>query len=173
MNRSLILFVSLSLLLPAAGFAAPDRNGAIAAMRALPIQYRSGILRLSADHGKPTPPYWAIIARNPTRRGLPTSITVTGGQVTSERATLNPRALISGDSPITLGRIRIDSTEAWQIARRFASDRGRRLDSVSYVLQQRGSSAAAVWSIWCYDSRGHYIGFLSLLASTGAILSTD
>ena len=78
-------------------------------MRAVPSQYRSGILRLSADHGKPTPPYWAIIARNPSRRGLPTSLTVTRGQVTSERATLNPRALISGDAPITLSRVHIDS----------------------------------------------------------------
>jgi hypothetical protein len=171
MNRSLLLLASL--LLPAVALAAPDQNGAVAAMRALPAQYQSGILRLSADHGKPTPPYWAIIARNPSRRGLPTSLTVTRGRVTSERATLNPRALISGDSPITLSRVRIDSPEAWRRAKKFASDRGRRLDSVSYVLQQRGSTASAVWSIWCYDSRGGYIGFVSLLATTGTIISTD
>ena len=84
--------------------AAPGQTGAVAAMRALPSQYQNGILRLSADHGKPTPPYWAIIARNPARRGLPTSLTVARGRVTSERATLNPRALISGDTPITLSK---------------------------------------------------------------------
>ena len=172
MKRSLAFVVLLSLL-PAAGFAAPDRNSALFALRAVPRQYQSGILRLSADHGNPSPPYWAIIARNPFRSGLPTSITITRGQVTSQRATLNPRALISGDSPITISRVRIDSTDAWRIAQRFASDRGRRLDSVSYVLQQRGSHAAAVWSIWCYDSRGRSIGFLSVLATTGDILSTD
>lgn len=169
----LSLALLLSLFLPAALFAAPDPNGAVAAMQALPGQYQNGIMRLSADHGKPTPPYWAIIARNPARRGLPTSLTVSRGRITSERATLNPRALISGDTPITLGRVRIDSPEAWRRAQRFASDRGRRLDSVSYVLQQRGSNAAPVWSIWCYDSRGRFIGFVSLLATTGAIISTD
>lgn len=171
MLRSIALF--LSLVLATAAHAAPDSSGAVAAMRALPSQYRNGILRVSADHGKPTPPYWAIIAQNPGRRGLPTSLTVSRGQITAQRATLNPRALISGDSPITLSRVRIDSPGAWQRAKRFAADRGRRLGSVSYVLQQRGGSAAPVWSIWCYDSGGRYIGFVSLLATTGEILSTD
>ena len=99
--------------------------------------------------------------------GLPTNITVSRGRIISERPSLNARARIKGLSPISIGRIGIDSTNAWNMARQFSFERGRRLGSVNYSLQQQGRDASPVWSVWCYDRSGRYIGFLSILASTG------
>ena len=141
-------------------------------MRALPARYQSGILRLSADDGDPNPLSWHIVARNSRDRTVPTNIIVARGEVVSERPSFNFRTLFNAPTPIDLSRVRIDSTDVWTRAQRFSSDRGRRLGSLSYVLQQKGRSAAPIWSVWCYDLSGRYIGFLSVLATTGAVTST-
>jgi hypothetical protein len=143
---------------------------AIEALNALPAHFRSDVLFLSADDGDPNPPAWYVMARN--TNSLPTNIIVTDGRVTSQRVTLNPRALINGLVPIDLARVRVDSTGVWRTALSFSADRGRRLGSVSYQLQQRGDAADPIWSVWCYDRRGSYIGFFSALATTGAVISS-
>ena len=172
MSRSCLLFALVaSFLFPTLARSARAET-ALAALRSLPPRYSYSVLRLSADNGRPTPPAWYILARDQTRRGLPTNITISPrGRIISERPSLNPRARINGLSPISIGRMGIDSTNAWNMARQFSSERGRRLGSVSYSLEQHGRGASPVWSVWCYDRSGRYIGFLSILASTGAVIS--
>ena len=152
---------------------AQDSCSGLAALRMLAPQFQNGILRLSADNANPNPETWYVVARDSGRRMLPTNITISGGGITSIRPTLNPRTLITGASPMELGRIRFDSTDAWREAQNFSNRRGRRLGSVSFNLQQEGSGAAPIWSVWCYDPKGGYIGFLSILATTGSIIRTD
>ena len=171
MSRSCLLFALVaSFLFPTLARSARAET-ALAALRSLPPRYSCSVLWLSADNGRPTPLAWYILACDQTRRGLPTNITISRGRIISERPSLNPRARINGLSPISIGRMGIDSTNAWNMARQFSSERGRRLGSVSYSLEQHGRGASPVWSVWCYDRSGRYIGFLSILASTGAVIS--
>ena len=55
----------------------------------------------------------------------------------------------------------------------YSAKKGKTLDSVSYALQQKGRDAAPVWAVWCYAADGGYIGYLELLATTGAIVSSE
>lgn len=167
-----ILVLALAVLSPSSQSQAADPQGAIAALRALPARYQNGVLRLSADEGDPNPLNWHIVARNSRDRSVPTNIIVARGEIVSERPTFNFRTLLGGPSPIDISRVRIDSTDVWQRALRFSSDRGRRLGSLSYRLEQKGRHAAPIWSVWCYDLSGRYIGFLSILATTGAVTAS-
>jgi hypothetical protein len=168
MKNKLPLFIIAASLL--ALFPASAQNSALDAFRALPAQFQNGVLRLSADDARPNPGTWYFVAMNTERTALPMNIEVADGQVISQSRTMNPRTLITGASPIDWRSIRIDSTDAWQIAQNFATERGQRLSSVSFVLQQEGSGATPIWSIWLYDARGNQIGFLSILATNGSIL---
>ena len=98
---------------------------------------------------------------------------VSNGEVTSIRPTLNPRTLLTGASPMDLNRLRFDSNDAWVEAEKFSARRARTLGSVSFNLQQEGEGATPVWSVWCYDPSGGYIGFLSMLATNGSILRME
>ena len=152
---------------------AEDKEGAVAAMRALPQRFQSGVLRLSADEGRPNPATWYLVARDMGEDAAPRNFTVVDGQVTSQRVALNLRTLVDRPSPISLDRVQVDSRDAWDIAAKFSSDQGRRLGSVSYLLQQQGRNSAPIWTVWCYEPNGRYIGVVSFLATTGAITSSN
>lgn len=166
------LLLALSVLVLSPLSRASAGGTALEALAALPPGLRGGVLFLSADNGDPNPPAWYAMARDSARSALPTNITIVDGRITSQRTTLNPRALVNGLAPIDLARVRVDSPGVWKTALGFSADRGRRLGSVSYQLQQRGDAADPVWSVWCYDRRGGYIGFFSALATTGAVISS-
>jgi len=51
---------------------------------------------------------------------------------------LDLRTITENPSAIDFLRIKINSSAAWDIAMKYASDKGRNLASVSYVLQQKG-----------------------------------
>lgn len=171
MNRFL-LFPALALLLlfPSVGQSA-NPNSALAVLNNLPRNYRNGVVWLSADNADPHPDSWYLVAHNASRGGLPTSLTITGGRIVSERPSFSPRAFTGQLASMNLASLRVNSTDLWRTADRFADDRGRRLGSLSLQLQQRGRNAAPVWSVWCYDRRGGYIGYFSALATTGSITS--
>lgn len=168
-------FLSLTaLLLLSAGFAAArEGNSLFSAFDGLPARFQEGVLRISADNADPNPSRWYFVARNTQRRGLLVNLTVADGQVLNETPTLNPRTLITGAAPINRSLVRIDSNAAFERAREFSARRGQTLGSVSFVMEQHGKDAAPIWSIWCYNRAGSYIGFLSILASTGAVVSSD
>jgi len=149
----------------------PDTGGAMAAIHALPARYRDNIVKLSADNGNPDPSDWYFLAKRDS--GEVYSITVSQGQVTSERISLNLGALLGNPSPINLSRLAVGSDGAWAAALKFCAKKGKPLGSVSYVLQQQGRDAAPVWSVWCYTPKGSYIGMLRVLGTTGAVISSE
>jgi len=147
-------------------------GGAKAAMALVPPLYGDGILKVTADNGTPNPPTWYITAKK--TEGEVYSITVSKGQITQEKPSLNLRALLGNPTPINLAKVAIDSNGAWDIAMGHCTKKGKTLGSVSYALQQKGADAAPVWAVWCYaEGSGDYIGYLEILATTGAVVSTE
>nr|HRJ74204.1 hypothetical protein [Terrimicrobiaceae bacterium] len=94
------------------------------------------------------------------------------GRIVSERIALSPRAFLRQIVPMNLRDLRVNSTDLWRTAGRFANERGRKLGSMSLQLHQPGRGATPSWSVWCYDRSGRYIGFFSALATTGSITSS-
>ncbi|HRJ73848.1 MAG TPA: hypothetical protein PLS03_16615 [Terrimicrobiaceae bacterium] len=148
-----------------------DARGARAALAAVPAKFQSGIVKLSADNGNPNPPEWYIVAK--TQDGVVYSLTISAGQVVSEKPSLNLRALVTDPSPIDVSRVAVGSEGAWQAAEKYSLSKGKTLGSVSYALQQKGRDAAPIWSVWCYGPGGGYIGLLEILATTGAVVSSE
>lgn len=149
---------------------AAEPGSAREALNALPAAYRNGVVWVSADNANPNPAQWYITARNTGRGGGHVNIIVARGRIISERPTLSPRAITRQLSPINLRNVRFNSTDLWKEAGRFAGKRGQSLGSLSLQLQQRGANATPIWSVWCYNKRGSYIGFFSALATTGEII---
>jgi len=170
-STCLLLISTLALFPTLVG--AAEGNSVLSAFHALPVQFQDGVVRVSADDARPDPTIWYFTSRKNDRRGLLTNLNVSHGQILSERPSINPRSLLTGASAISWRRIQCDSTDAWRLAQEFANRRSRTLASVSFVLEQRGRDAAPIWSVWCYDPSGRYIGFMSILATNGSILSTD
>ena len=168
------LLTSLSLIL-AAGFGplqAADPNAALAAIAALPAKYQGGVMKVSADNGVPNPPTWYIVAKNARQDNAMYQIGITQGQIVSEKISLDLRTAIR-DSAINLGKVQVDSDGAWAIAAQYCERKGKRLGNASYALQQEGADSAPVWSIWCYDARVKYIGLIKILATNGAVVSSE
>ncbi len=143
----------------------------LSAIQAVPPGLRSSILKISADNGTPNPPMWYLLARKD--EGELVSIAVAQGQITEQKPTLNLRALVTDPSPINLDKLSIGSDGAWTAAEKYCDTKQKELGSVSYALQQKGPDAAPIWSVWCYDGRGRYIGMIELLATTGAVISSE
>lgn len=149
--------------------ASPD--SALGALGSLPPVYRRGVVWVSADNADPNPDTWYVTARNASRDGLMFNLTISRGRIVSERPTISPRAFLRQITPINLSELRVNSPDLWREAQSFSDRRGRRLGSMSLQLQQHGRDATPLWSVWCYDRGGSYIGYFSALATNGAIIS--
>jgi len=170
MGRIFLLPAFLILLLSAPAWSA-NPNSALGMLRNLPAAYRDGVVWVSADNADPNPDNWYISARNADRGGLLFNLTVSRGRITSERPTISPRAFLRQITPINIGSLRVNSTDLWNTAQKFADEEGRRLGSLSLRLEKHGRNSTPVWSVWSYDRRGSYIGYFSALATTGAVTS--
>ena len=165
--------MSLHTAIPQLAPAQSVSNSALAALSVLPPEYQGHIVKLSADNGNPNPPEWYILAyRGSPEDGL-FSIAIAQGEIVQEKPSLNLGELFKSPSPIAVERITIDSPTAFDIAQQHAAANGRNLGTVSYVLEQTGSDSAPVWQIWCYDRGGRYFGYLEIVATSGAVISTD
>ncbi len=146
-------------------------GGFLDTIQVLPPEYRRGIVKVSADDGNPNPETWYFQARNANKANDVYSLEVTNGVLNLEKPSFNLGALLGKPTPINLAKLEIDSLGAWDIAVDYCRSHGKRLGTVSYVLEQEGASAAPIWSVWCYDPAGNDIGELQILATNGSIIS--
>jgi hypothetical protein len=170
---SLAVMISLS-----NSFAKEGRIGARAALQVLPPHFATEVVRLSADNGRPNPTRWYVLARNRRAGGLFVrhplySITIAGGQLSEAKRSLDARQIFNRKNFIDIPSVRIDSSDAFSIARDALGPAGQRMRSASYQLTQRGPTADPIWEVWGYGSSNRYLGVVKLSASTGAVISTQ
>lgn len=165
--------LALALLLASPLLHAMDPKGALACLEALPEKYRNGVLKLTADGANPDPDIWYVTAQAGRDDKGVRSIQVVSGQVISDKAVFGLRELLSGAKPIDLSKVQLDSREAFDIARQYAGANGKQIGNVSFALNQQGSSAVPIWSVWCYGPNGTYFGEMKLLATDGTVISNN
>lgn len=151
----------------------PNPNGAIAALHAIPAHFQSGIVKLSADNANVNPRKWHISARD-IDGGL-RNFTVSRGRVSDESSGIaqNLRAAITGSTSINLKKVKVDTMKLWHAAQNYASGHGENPGTCSYALSQKGRGADPIWTVWVYTHHGHYLGTFQMLATTGAVISTN
>lgn len=150
-----------------------DAKGSAACFDALPQKYRNGILKLSADNADPDPETWYVSAQAGRDDKGMRSIEVASGQIISDKPALGLREIFSSVKPIDLSKVLLDSREIFDIAQQYAVANGKQIGTVSFVLNQQGSSAVPIWSVWCYGPKGSYFGEMRLLATDGTVISND
>lgn len=166
-----ILFLIFAGLLSSA--MAEDTKGALANLRALPAEFQNGIMKLSADNCDPNPEIWYVSAKSDSKKGGFREFELAAGQVVSSKPSLGFRAALSSSKPIDVAKIQFDSRDAFELAQRYAKANNKVLGSVSFVLNQKGSAAVPVWSVWCYGPNEKYFGQLQFLATDGTVISND
>jgi hypothetical protein len=165
--------LAIALLLASSSLQAMDSKGALACLEALPEKYRNGVLKLSADNADPDPDTWYVSAQaGPDDKGM-RSIEVASGQIISDKPALGLREIFSSAKSLDLSKVQLDSREIFDIAQQFAGANGKQIGTVSFVLNQQGSSAVPIWSVWCYGPNGTYFGELQFLATDGTVISND
>ena len=165
--------LAIALFLASSSLQAMDSKGGLACLEALPEKYRNGVLKLSADHATPDPDTWSVSAQaGPDDKGM-RSIEVASGQIISDKPALGLREIFSSAKPLDLSKVQVDSREIFDIAQQYAGANGKQIGTVSFVLNQQGSSAVPIWSVWCYGPNGTYFGELQLLATDGTVISKD
>jgi len=163
--------LALAVMLSVAEAQVPQSD-ALAALRVLPPQFANRVVRLSADNGRPNPARWYVLARN-SRDVLVHSIVIARGQVTSVRPSLDARQILNRRNFINLSRVRVDSNEAFEIARSALGGAGQRMRSASYRLTQTGPGADPLWEVWAYGKRDGYLGVVQISAQTGSVFSAE
>lgn len=152
-------------------------NGAKAALEALPSHFAREVVRLSADNGRPNPAKWYVLARNPEEAGLIVknplySITIAGGELSEAKRYVDARQIFNRRNFVNIERVRLDSAEAFQIARDALGPAGQKMASASYQLTQTGPAADPIWDVWAYGKSSHYIGVVRLSAKSGDVISS-
>lgn len=165
------LFLICAGLIPSA--MADDNKGALANLRAIPLEFQSGIMKLSADDCDPNPQIWYITAQSDSKKAGFREFELAAGQVVSSKSSLGLREVFSSSKPIDLSKIQFDSRDAFDMAQRYARANDKVIASVSLVLNQKGGAAVPVWSVWCYGPNEKYFGQLQLLATDGTVISND
>jgi hypothetical protein len=161
--------LALALMLSVAAAQVPQ-SGASSALEAVPPQFARGIVRLSADNGRPNPARWYVLARN-SRDVLVHSIVIVRGQAASVRPSLDARQILNRRNFINRSRVRVDSNKAFEIARTSLGGVGQRMRSASYQLTQSGPGVDPLWEVWAYGKRDRYLGVVQLSARTGSVFS--
>ena len=165
--------LAIALVLASSSLQAMDSKGALACLEALPEKYRNGVLKLSADNANPDPDTWYVSAQaGPDDKGM-RSIEVAAGQIISDKPALGLREIFSSAKPLDLSKVQLDSREIFDIAQQYAGANGKQIGTVSFVLNQQGSSVVPIWSVWCYGPNGTYFGELQFLATDGTVISND
>jgi len=169
MKRVLLFcFVALS----SSAFA-EDTKGALANLHAIPSEFRSGIMKLSADVCDPNPDIWYVIAKSDSKKGGFREIELSSAQIVSSKASIGLREVFGSNKPMDLAKIQFDSRDVFDLAQRYARANKKVIAHVSFVLTQKVSSSVPVWYVWCYGPNDTYFGQLQLLANDGTVFSND
>jgi hypothetical protein len=100
------------------------------------------------------------------------SITIVRGDLTEAKPSLDARQVLTRRNFIDLAKVRIDSGEAFEIARNALGRAGEKMQSASYQLTQTGPAADPMWEVWAYKKRERYLGVVRLSARTGDVISS-
>ena len=117
-----------------------------------------------------------LLARNPEELADVAnplySITIAGGQLSEAKRYVDVRQIFNQRNFINIAKVRVDSDEAFQIARDSLGPAGQKMVSASYQLTQTGPAADPIWDVWAYGRSSHYIGVVRLSAKSGDVISS-
>jgi len=149
-------------------------KGAVAALAAIPPQYTGRILQLTGDKGSPEPSQWVIYARvgddDDSSPSTVHTIVVSNGQVISDNPAANLLQVFRNTGYFGAPDIAEDSGDVFLTLTLYATANNKVVNTISYKLVRNNDDSAPIWTLTAFDPNGMEIGWLKILASTGAVI---
>ena len=122
------------------------------------------IVAMRGLKGQDQPASWEIVTNQPSLGGYRRYV-VTGGKLRAE----NPMTQTPSKIVVKLDKMRLDSSQAFQVANREATKQLIGFDSLDYELRAVDYSYSPVWRIVLRNGQGAAVGRLEVSAESGKV----
>lgn len=164
-----LAFFLAALAAPLRGQADPPTlvpGSALASLAALPTDYQDSVLQIEGAILPREPTTWQVFARDDGDVSTLKKFTVREGALLASGDALDPGLSFKGDESIDPDIITIDSTQAFDIAKKQSEAKNVPLSKAVCRLTISGG-ANPVWTIVCFGPDNRKIGELVIDAVTG------
>ena len=155
---------------------AQEHPTAYEAMRTVGTQlkrdYVNHVTSVTGTNGNPQPEMWKIMIEDSSASGGVREVEVSHGQIASERTPLRSTVEASFGPVIDTGKLNLDSSGAYTLARRTADKSHVTFATVDYALQvdERGNP---IWKVALQRQNGEPAGTIFIGANHGTVTRTE
>ena len=169
-----IIALAIALLaIPSASFGATAYEAMRAAAKERGDVILKRVIELRGLDGTPEPLLWQVALDDPLARGGVRVMDVKEGKVVGERTPVAGYATTGETSIISLQQLNLDSSGAFRVADKAATEQQIGFDRVDYALRLSGPGGAPVWFLTLFDVMNAQVGTLRIAADTGALLEQN
>ena len=172
-NHPMIRLAVFSLLLSASTVLAGNAGSAISAMQTVsdqPVAQSAAFIELRGERGDPLPAEWAILLADPSARGGVREMTISNGQITSERTPLAGYSGVVSRPALDRSKVAVDAASVFDTAQREAVRSQLGFHWLDYTLATNPQTFQPEWTVRLYDSSGSLAGTLRIAANNGEVL---
>lgn len=150
--------------------AALHATTALDAIKLLPKERRSRVVRIEGRDGAPEPGRWHILVSDPAAQNGLKEFVVADGAIVAERAISQFAESLTPDQMLGDG-VRYNSDRAAQLAQQFALVNGVTVATIGYQLRKDAPTSIPMWRLTCLDANGREVGSLTVTATKGWVIS--
>lgn len=132
----------------------------------------SRVVGVVGFHGREQPPQWLMLQTDARVPNLLHEYAMEGGRIVAHRQFFRDPGQDMPTIPIELGKLSIDSRQAFILADQAARRAGIGFDSMNYQLRCRDLRNEPVWVLSLMDDANRVAGVIYLSAITGETLRT-
>ena len=166
----------IALLLLATPVFAQEHATAYEAIRTVGTQLKRDfvdhVTSVTGTNGNPQPEMWKIMIEDSSASGGVREVEVSNGQIVSERTPLRSSVEASFGPVIDTGKLNLDSSGAYALARQTADKSHVTFATVDYTLQV-DSRGNPIWRVALQKQSGESAGTIYIGANHGTVTRTE
>jgi hypothetical protein len=166
MNRPFLF--ALALATPSLAFA---ESTAFDAAKAVPKTHAKGVSRLIAPASATAPSHWIVLVHDDAAPNGVREFVVNDGTVTRFGEGSEFAPVLSSANRLTFAKLKVDSTQATQLAAEYAKANALEVAALEYELRQDGNESGALWTVSVFDKTETKLGSLTIAANDGRVVS--
>lgn len=167
--------VFCSLLMAAAGAVAAPTGPSFSGLKLIqsqPYAASAKVVEIRGERGEPQPKEWVFLLNDPTARGGVREVTVSGGQITSERTPLRGMADVAGLTPLDTDALTVDADTVFRTVLNDAKKKELGFNWIDFTLRMDEERHAPVWTVKLYDHMGADVGTARVSAKDGTVVTS-
>jgi hypothetical protein len=157
--------------LPKVGMQSRNPIGSRECLNLLPDQYKNGVIDMTSDTASPDSQTWYVTVKPKKNAFGLRYLEVQHGGIVKDSGFSIFSNFFWSHKPMLLNNSSIDSSAAYEIAKKEAATRGRSISYAIFQLKKDKKSCEPNWIVWCYSFKDRYLGLIEIRAADGSILS--